>query len=112
MPRSLLIGRRRGGRSQIMFQECIPQHGTKATTPSGATESGSPTFSYTPPRPRLSKERDYFIDGATTPPHEEGTTARLQHLHSSPARAQKKPCGITRTGCEDSSHPAGCGLPL
>src|ERR671922_2983407 len=25
-----------------------------------------------------------------TRPHEEGTTARLQHLHSSPARAQKK----------------------
>src|ERR671931_613731 len=81
MPRSLLIRRRRGGRSQTMFQECIPQHGSKATTPSAPFKGTGP-----------------FIDGAATPPHEEGTTARLQHLHSLPARAGK-PCGITLSGC-------------
>ena len=47
-----------------------------------------------PPAIVLSRLRRGKNGQTPDPRHEEGTTARLQHLHSSPARAQKKPCGI------------------
>ena len=56
--------RRRGGRSQVPFLECVLKEYASATTPSA-----------------LFSERDLFSYGAATPPREEGNT--LFHIGGS-----------------------------
>src|SRR5919109_4044766 len=92
MPRSLLIRRRRGGRSENHVPRMHSATWLESDHPVRAFQRNGTTLWMA--RPPL-----------LTIPHEEGTTARLQHLHSSPARAQKKPCGITSAGCAESLHP-------